>query len=65
MAEKPLDLEQFFFTRNEIAQQHNNRLEMQAMTRVREHMVAQAQEEAKAASATKKKTTKADDDKAK
>lgn len=39
MQEKPLDVEQFFMTRNEIASRHNNKLEFQAMSRVREHLV--------------------------
>ena len=39
MQEKQLDVEQFFMTRNEIASRHNNKLEFQAMSRVREHLV--------------------------
>lgn len=50
MAEKPLNLEQFFMTRNEIATRHNSKLEFLAMDRVREQMVQeqikQAEEEA-------------------
>lgn len=37
--EQPLDLNEFFMSRNEIANRHGGRLEMQAMSRVREHMV--------------------------
>lgn len=62
---KPLDLEQFFFTRNEIAQKHNNRLELQAMTRVREYMLSEANNQdsksKKAATKASKATQKADE----
>lgn len=37
--EQPLNLNEFFMSRNEIANRHGGRLEMQAMSRVREHMV--------------------------
>lgn len=37
--EKPLNLEQFFMTRNEIATRHNTKLELQAMARVRAHLL--------------------------
>lgn len=39
VTEKPLNIEQFFMTRNEIASRHNDKLELQAMARVREHLV--------------------------
>ena len=37
--EKPLNLEQFFITRNELATKHNSKLELQAMARIRAHLV--------------------------
>lgn len=37
--EQPLNLNEFFMSRNEIANRHGGRLEMQAISRVREHMV--------------------------
>lgn len=37
--EKPLNIEQFFQTRTEIATRHNNKLEFQVMSRIREHLV--------------------------
>jgi len=37
--EQPLNLNEFFMSRNEIANRHGGRLELQAMSRVREHMV--------------------------
>lgn len=37
--EKPLNLEQFFMTRNELASKHNSKLELQAMARIRAHLV--------------------------
>lgn len=40
--ERPLDLNEFFMSRNEIANHHGSRLELQAMGRVREHMVEEA-----------------------
>lgn len=54
--EKPLNIEQFFITRNEIASKHNSKLELQAMARVRDHLVEVQEEQAKAsqAKATKK-----------
>lgn len=59
MQEKPLDVEQFFMTRNEIASRHNNKLEFQAMSRVREHLVeAQAPQVATQEVATDSKEKK-------
>lgn len=59
--EKPVNLEAFFITRNEIASKHNSKLELQAMARVREHIVevqnAKAQE-AQAEKQTAKQTAK-------
>ena len=40
--ERPLDLNEFFQSRNEIANAHGGKLELQAMGRVREHMVEDA-----------------------
>lgn len=40
--ERPLDLNEFFQSRNEIANAHGGKLELQAMGRVREHMVEEA-----------------------
>ena len=40
--EKPLNVDEFFMSRNEIANRHGSRLELQAMARVREHMVEEA-----------------------
>lgn len=37
--EQPLNLNAFFMSRNEIANRHGGRLELQALARVREHMV--------------------------
>lgn len=60
--EAPLNVEQFFITRNEIASKHNSKLELQAMARVREHLVevqedqAQAQADKAKATANKKDT---------
>lgn len=52
--EKPLNLEQFFMTRNEIATRHNSKLELQAMARIRAHLLEDMEEKAKAkAKATK------------
>ena len=45
--EKPLNIEQFFQSRTEIATRHNNKLEFQVMSRVREHLVEVQAEEAK------------------
>lgn len=46
--EKPLNLEQFFMTRNELASKHNSKLELQAMARIRAHLVEDMEEKAKA-----------------
>ena len=40
--EKPLNIDVFFMSRNEIANRHGSKLELQAMARVREHMVEEA-----------------------
>ena len=57
--EKPLNLEQFFMTRNELASKHNSKLELQAMARIRAHLVEDMEEKAQAkatkANASKKK----------
>lgn len=45
--EKPLNIEQFFQSRTEIATRHNNKLEFQVMSRVREHLVEVQSAEAK------------------
>ncbi len=58
--EKPLDLEKFFITRNELATKHNNKLELQAMARIRAHLVEYMEEQAKAKANTKAKDTKKD-----
>lgn len=42
----PVDVDNFYMTRNEIASRHNNKLELQAMSRVREFV--QKQRKAKA-----------------
>lgn len=55
--EKPLNLEQFFITRNELASKHNSKLELQAMARIRAHLVEDMEEKAKA-KATKGKDNK-------
>ena len=36
--EQPLNLDEFFMSRNEIANRHGGKLELQAIARVREHM---------------------------
>lgn len=59
--EKPLNLEQFFMTRNEIASRHNSKLELQAMARIRAHLLEDMEEKAKAkAKATNTKTVAKD-----
>lgn len=40
--ERPLDLNAFFMSRNEIANRHGGKLELQAISRVREHMVEES-----------------------
>lgn len=40
--EQPLNLDAFFMSRNEIANRHGGKLELQALARVREHMVKEA-----------------------
>lgn len=37
--EQPLNLDEFFMSRNEIANRHGGKLELQSIARVREHMV--------------------------
>ena len=44
--EQPLNLEQFFMTRNEIATRHNTKLELQAMARIRAHLLEAMEEKA-------------------
>lgn len=56
--EKPLNLEQFFITRNELATKHNSKLELQAMARIRAHLVEDM--EAKAQAKAKDKNNKKD-----
>ena len=59
--EQPLNLEQFFMTRNEIATRHNTKLELQAMARIRAHLLEDMEEKAKAkAKATNTKTVAKD-----
>lgn len=62
--EKPLNLEQFFMTRNEIATRHNSKLELQAMARIRSHLLEdmeeKAMEEKAKAKATNTKTVAKD-----
>lgn len=45
--EKELNIEQFFQSRTEIANKHNNKLEFQVMSRVREHLVEVQSKEAR------------------
>lgn len=40
--EQPLNLNAFFMSRNEIANRHGGKLELQAVSRVREHMVEES-----------------------
>lgn len=57
--EQPLNLEQFFMTRNEIATRHNTKLELQAMARIRAQLLEEMEEKAKA-KATNTKTVAKD-----
>lgn len=57
--EQPLNLEQFFMTRNEIATRHNTKLELQAMARIRAHLLEDMEEKAKS-KATNTKTVAKD-----
>ena len=41
--EKPLNVEAFFMSRQAIASEHGSKLELQAMSRVREHLVEDQQ----------------------
>ena len=52
--EKPLNIEEFFMSRNAIANKHNSKLEFQAMARVREHMVEEASKPTEKAEKAKK-----------
>ena len=45
--EKPLNVEEFFMSRNAIASEHGSKLELQAMSRVREHLVEEQASKAK------------------
>lgn len=56
----PVDVDNFYMTRNEIASRHNNKLELQAMTRVRDFVQKQRKAKAKAeAKTTEPKAQKA------
>ena len=61
--EKPLNLEQFFMTRNEIATRHNSKLELQAMARIRAHLLESMEEKAKATATNTKTVAKDSKDK--
>ena len=56
--EQPLNVDEFFMSRNEIANRHGSRLELQAMARVREHMVEEANNQTNSAQADNKKKEK-------
>lgn len=56
--EQPLNVDEFFMSRNEIANRHGSRLELQAMARVREHMVEEANNQKPSAQADNKKKEK-------
>lgn len=56
--EKPLNIDAFFMSRNEIANRHVSKLELQAMARVREHMVEEASKPKPSAQAENKKKEK-------
>lgn len=56
--EQPLNLEQFFMTRNEIATRHNSKLELQAMARVRAHLLEEMEQKATLPVAMEEKATK-------
>lgn len=58
--EKPLNLEQFFMTRNEIASRHNSKLELQAMARVRAHLLEEMEKKATLPVANNTKTVAKD-----
>lgn len=58
--EKPLNLEQFFMTRNEIASRHNSKLELQAMARVRAHLLEEMEQKATLPVANNTKTVAKD-----
>lgn len=55
---KPLNLEQFFMTRNEIATRHNSKLELQAMARIRAHLIEDMEQKAEAQANPKATNTK-------
>lgn len=61
--EKPLNLEQFFMTRNEIATRHNSKLELQAMARIRAHLLEDMEEKSKAKATNTKTVAKDSKDK--
>ena len=54
--EKPLNVEEFFMSRNAIASEHGSKLELQAMSRVREHLVEEQESKAKNVEEQPKKT---------
>ena len=54
--EKPLNVEEFFMSRNAIASEHGSKLELQAMSRVREHLVEEQASKAKKVEEQPKKT---------
>ena len=56
--EKPLNIDAFFMSRNEISNRHGSKLELQAMARVREHMVEEASKPKPSAQAENKKKEK-------
>lgn len=51
--EQPLNLDAFFMSRNEIANRHGGKLELQALARVREHMVEEASKKRQGANEVK------------
>lgn len=56
--EQPLNLEQFFMTRNEIATRHNTKLELQAMARIRAHLLEDMEQKVTLPVAMEEKATK-------
>lgn len=56
--EKPLNIEQFFMTRNEIASKRGGKLELTAMSNVRKHMVEEQAKHVLANSRETKETKK-------
>lgn len=51
--EQPLNLDAFFMSRNEIANRHGGKLELQALARVREHMVEESSKQRQTISSAK------------